>query len=1230
MSKFLDQLTFFRKRVGTFSGDLGEVTREDRTWEDGYRNRWSHDKKVRSTHGVNCTGSCSWEVYVKDGLIVWEAQAVDYPQNRPGVPNHEPRGCPRGASASWYVYSTARIRHPLIRRRLVELWREARTTLGPVDAWNAIVSDPVRAKSYKEVRGCGGFVRVTWSEAEELMAAATVHTIETRGPDRIAGFSPIPAFSMVSYGAGTRFLSLIGGTCLSFYDWYSDLPPSSPMTWGEQTDVPESAAWHQAAFLLIWGSNVPQTRTPDAHFMTGARYRGAKTVVISPDFNEAAKFADLWVRPRQRTDAALALAMGHVILKEFFVDRTVPYFEEYIRRFSDLPMLVRMDPHEGGFLPGRLLRAADFGDDLGQENHPEWKTVGLDATTGEPVLPMGSIGFRWGETGKWRLDEHDGRDGRPAQLRLTLVGADHEVAPVGFPDFGGAAGSEASLLRRNVPVKRLTLRDGEGLVATVYDLLLANYGIDRGLGGDHVAAGYDDPVPCTPAWQERLTGVPRGVVVEVAREFATSAEQTGGRSQVIIGLGLNQAYHTDTSYRAVINLLVLCGCIGREGGGWGHYVGQEKIRPLTGWGVYSFASDWVRPTRQMNSTSYFYAHTDQFRYETVHPDEMLSPAADRERFTGSLIDYNVRAERMGWLPSSPQLNMNPLRVADRAAAAGLEPAAWVARALKNGEVRLACEDPDAPENFPRVLFVWRANLLGSSGKGCEYFMRHLLGAPSGVNGDDLAARGGTLPQEVTWRPEAPVGKLDLLVTADFRMSSTALAADVVLPAATWYEKDDLNSTDMHTFIHPFGAAVDPAWEARTDFEIFKGLTAAVEAAAKGRLGVEQDVVLTPLGHDTPAELGQALEVRDWKRGECEPVPGKTMPAVTVVERDYGTLLAKFTSLGPLVESLGVGQKGIHWKAGAEIADLGARNGLVSTGVAQGRPRLEQAHQAAEAILALSPETNGEVAVRAWKALIPATGIDASGLSASRQDERIRFPDLAIQPRRTITSPIWSGIEAPHTAYTAFWTNVNKGIPWRTISGRQQLYQDHPWMRAFGEAFAGWRPPLDTRSLAGMKKPPVPGERCLVLNFLTPHQKWSIHSSYTETLLMQTLSRGGPVIWFNEEEARSIGIADNDWVEAANTNGAVVARAIVSQRVMPGTCMMYHAQEKAVSTPVSPTTGRRGIHNSVTRVTPKPTHMIGGYAQLAYGFNYYGTIGTNRDEVTVIRKLDSVSWLEEAS
>ncbi len=1235
MSHFLDRLMFFRKNVESFAGGHGVVTNEDRGWEEAYRSRWAHDRIVRSTHGVNCTGSCSWKIYVKGGIVTWETQQTDYPRTRPDLPNHEPRGCSRGASYSWYLYSANRLKYPLMRGRLLKLWRAARKEhADPVLAWKSIVADPVKRREYQQVRGLGGFVRTSWEEANELIAASNVHTAKTWGPDRIIGFSPIPAMSMVSYAAGSRYLSLIGGVCMSFYDWYCDLPPSSPQTWGEQTDVPESADWYNSHFIMMWGSNVPQTRTPDAHFMTEVRYKGAKIVTVTPDYSEASKFGDIWLAPKQGTDAALAMAMGHVILTEFHAKGRSAYFDDYCRRYTDMPMLVRLEKKDGRLVAGRQLRASDLVDAKGEANNPDWKTLAIDDASGEIVVPTGSIGFRWGEKGKWNLETRNAASGAEFKPRLTQLGSGDEVAAVAFPYFGNIAHEHfthtghGSILMRNVPVRRVALKDGEALVATVYDLVLANYGVDRGLGGGNVAASFDDDVPYTPAWQEKITSVTRGDVIAVAREFAETAHKTHGKSMVILGAAVNHWYHADMNYRGIINLLVMCGCIGQSGGGWSHYVGQEKLRPQSGWTPLAFALDWHRPPKQMNSTSFFYAHTNQWRYERVTVSELLSPLAP-DSMSGSLIDFNIRAERMGWLPSAPQLAGGGLKIARDAVAAGKEPVPYAVDRLKSGDLKLSCTDPDDPENWPRNLFVWRSNLLGSSGKGHEYFLKYLLGTQHGVQGKDLGAEGLAASNEVKWNEHGAEGKLDLLVTLDFRMSTTCMYSDIVLPTATWYEKHDLNTSDMHPFIHPLSAAVDPAWESRSDWEIFKGIARQFSEVCKGHLGVEKELVLTPIMHDTPGELAQAFEPKDWGKGECDLIPGKTAPSMVVIERDFPNTYRKFTALGPLMSKLGNGGKGMAWNTEEEVTFLKELNHVVTEeGVAKGLPRIDSDIDAAEVILSLAPETNGRVAVKAWEALSKTTGRDHRHLATPREDDKIRFRDLQAQPRKIISSPIWSGIESEHVSYNAGHTNVHELIPWRTLSGRQQLYQDHPWMLAFGEGLCLYKPPIDTKTIAPMLGTRSNGNTELVLNFITPHQKWGIHSTYTDNLLMLTLSRGGPVVWLSEVDAKKIGVEDNDWIEAFNVNGALVARAVVSQRVREGMVMMYHAQEKIVNVPGSEIThARGGIHNSVTRTCPKPTHMIGGYAQLSYGFNYHGTIGTNRDEFVIVRKQARTDWLD---
>ena len=220
----------------------------------------------------------------------------------------------------------------------------------------------------------------------------------------------------------------------------------------------------------------------------------------------------------------------------------------------------------------------------------------------------------------------------------------------------------------------------------------------------------------------------------------------------------------------------------------------------------------------MIQTAYWYLHTDQFRYDAFGADTLASATAGGQLAGRTTADVIAQSARLGWMPSYPTFDRNPLDLADEAGAAGLPVGEHVVDELKAGRLRFASEDPDSPENFPRVLSIWRANLLGSSSKGNEYFLKHLLGTDHSVRATETPE--GLRPRDVVWHDEAPTGKLDLLLTLDFRMTSTTIFSDVVLPAATWYEKHDLNTTDMHPFVHSFNPAISPPWQTRTDWDAF--------------------------------------------------------------------------------------------------------------------------------------------------------------------------------------------------------------------------------------------------------------------------------------------------------------------------------------------------------------------------------------------------------------------------
>ena len=1193
-----------------------------------YRHRWSHDKMVHSTHGVNCTGSCAWEVYVTDGIITWEKQITDYPTTGPDMPEYEPRGCPRGAAFSWYTYSPTRIRYPYVRSALLDAFRAARARHDgdAVAAWAQVTGDAATARAYKSARGRGGMVRVGWDDAMEIIAAAYVHTIRTWGPDRCAGFSVIPAMSMLSYGAGGRFHELIGATMLSFYDWYADLPPASPQVFGDQTDVPEAGDWYNSQYLIMWGSNVPLTRTPDAHFMTEARYHGQKVIVVSPDYADNTKFADQWLRVAPGTDGAMAMAMGHVILKEFHVEGHEPYFLEYMRRHTDAPFLLELDTTSDGtgYVPGRFVTADSVPGVAEGAPKNEFRPLVWDRQRG-PADPGGTLADRFtpeGE-GKWNLLMEGVRPIMSiAELDATGVsvrGVEVLLPRFDLPGSTTTAGSVGGgVLHRGVPATRLA--DGR-LVTTVYDLLLANYGVERkGLPGRWPEDYHDATAPGTPAWASELTGVPGPAMIRVAREFAVNAVETRGRSQILMGAGINHYYHADEIYRAILALTSMCGTQGVGGGGWAHYVGQEKVRPIAGWSQFAFALDWQRPARQMISTGFWYLTTDQWRYDDTPAERLASPLGAGTLAGKTAADTMVEAMRRGWTPSYPTFNRNPLLLGRQAEEAGMKPAAYVVDQLTRGELRFAAEDPDAPENFPRILASWRTNLLGSSAKGTEYFLRHMVGAGGDVNATETPE--GRRPASMTWREPAPEGKLDLIWTADFRNTSTTLHSDVVLPAATWYEKYDLATTDMHPFIHSFNAAIDPPWQARSDFDIYRRLAGMVSAWAPTYLGTQTDIIPVPLSHDTPDAMTMAHG--DVSALPQQWMPGVTMPKLVAVERDYTQILNKFDTVGPLVEKPGIPAKGIMLIADEEMDELRRAHGT-GRGAGAGRPLIDTPIKAGDAVMHMSGATNGRLATQGWRTLSKRTGTPLVELSEEEAGRQITFADTQIKPQPVITTPEWSGSEHGGRRYSAFVVNVEHAKPWHTLTGRMHYYLDHDWMRDMGESLPTFRPPLDFACLYGEAAPgsvsaSQAGTAQVAVRYLTIHNKWAIHSQYYDNLYMLTLGRGGQTIWMSPADADKIGVRDNEWVEAYNRNGIVAARAVVSHRIPEGTVFMHHAQERTMNTPVTESSGRRGgTHNSLTRIVLKPSHFAGGYAQLSYAFNYIGPTGNNRDEVTLIRR-----------
>ena len=410
---------------------------------------------------------------------------------------------------------------------------------------------------------------------------------------------------------------------------------------------------------------------------------------------------------------------------------------------------------------------------------------------------------------------------------------------------------------------------------------------------------------------------------------------------------------------------------------------------------------------------------------------------------------------MGWMPSYPTFDRNPLDLADEAAAAGRPVAEHVVEQLKSGDLRFACEDPDAPENFPRILSIWRANLLGSSGKGNEYFLKHLLGTDTSLRateaaggqpaaGRRVARRGARGEARPAAHPRLPPDQHDDL------LRRRAAGGHLVREARPQHHRH----APVHALVQPGdrAAVADPHRLGR----LADASPTKFSELAAGHLGTRKDVVAVPLLHDTPDAMANPHGiVRDWKHGECEPVPGVTMPKLVEVERDYAAVGAKMAALGPLMEKLGTTTKGITYDV-TRLGRLPARE--ERRGPGRGRPTagpsLERDVHACEAILALSGTTNGHLATQGFKTLEKRTGTLLHDLAAEHEGKQITFADTQAAPMPVITSPEWSGSETGGRRYSPFTINVERLKPWHTLTGRQHFYLDHDWMSRARRGAAG--------------------------------------------------------------------------------------------------------------------------------------------------------------------------------
>ena len=665
---------------------------------------------------------------------------------------------------------------------------------------------------------------------------------------------------------------------LSFYDWYADLPVASPQVFGDQTDVPESADWWNAGYLIMWGSNVPVTRTPDAHFMTEARYRGQKVVVVSPDYADNTKFADEWLAPHPGTDGALAMAMGHVILKEFFVDRQVPRFGDYVKKYTDLPFLITPAASADGAWR-RPTSSSPPPTSATRPRAPTWKTVLLDSATGAPARAQRVARLPLQRAGDGQVEPRP-RGHRPRALAARRHGDRDRRDPdlprfdIGQADTRAAASHAPRRPRRATHVERRAARHDR--------VRPAARAVRRRPRRACPASG--PPATTTPS-RTRPPGRRRSPACPPPRSCASpasspqNAEDTGGRSMIIMGAGTNHWFHSDQIYRAMLALTTLTGCQGVNGGGWAHYVGQEKVRPITGWAQLAFGLDWVAP-----------AAADD-RHRVLVPRRPTSGATTASAPTSSprrwaragsrasrMIDTLAQSARFGWMPSYPTFDRNPLDLADEAEAAGQAPAAYVVEQLQERRPALRRRGPRRAGELPA-----RAHrVAGEPARLLEQGQRVLPAPPARHRATPSAPRRrprASARSDVVWRDEAPEGKLDLLVT--HRLPHDEHRALRRRPAPGGHLVRE--ARPLHHRHAPVRARLQPGDRpAVGDPQRLRHLpgprprpsrSSRPSTSASARTSSPCRCCTTPRTR-WPQPGGV---VRDWKTGECEPIPGVTMP-----------------------------------------------------------------------------------------------------------------------------------------------------------------------------------------------------------------------------------------------------------------------------------------------------------------------------------------------------------------
>ncbi len=516
--------------------------------EDMYRMEFAHTQGQQpdmgyAYHCVNCQGNCAWEVWTDDGKVTRENQSARYPQIAPDIPDANPRGCNKGVQHSQIMYEQDRLLHPLKRT-------------GP--------------------RGAGQWKRITWDEAIDEVARNLYDTMLETGPE--GNYVHVGAGILTEARAASikRLGTLLGAVRPYIASYVGDMFPGVSVVYGEGNIGCTFDFMYQADVNVFWGCNPNTSRIPDAHYLWEGKYNGAKTIVITPEFNSTCVHADLWVPVKPGYDGHLALAILHRILE------TKRHKPEFLRTFTDLPLLVDKKSQ-------KLIRLADI--DLAQVDKKLLDQFAPDEVTHHDVF------LAWDEKSK-RIVPLPGCEGSAVEsLRLSDIGWDLQ------PALGG---------RR--PVK---LKDGHTVQAiTVFDQF------------------RQELRQFSAAKTQKLTGVHPSVVHQLAEDLTAD-----GCALITMGFAVGKHFNGLLSQRAISTLAAFVGKLGPEGGlntenEW-NITGLSGLSGFEGKFKQRFASGFVSEFMLGDQLNDYDTHYDD---ADVRRATGLSKSAYKEKIAGLLAE----------------------------------------------------------------------------------------------------------------------------------------------------------------------------------------------------------------------------------------------------------------------------------------------------------------------------------------------------------------------------------------------------------------------------------------------------------------------------------------------------------------------------------------------------------------------------------------------------------------